>query len=196
MKHLARLLAIMALFGVIATAQEFDIDKSHSKVGFSVTHMMISEVDGNFKDFSAVIDFDPKKMVFTKLDATVDANTINTENEKRDEHLKSPDFFDTAKYSNIKFVMTKYEAKSKTKGTMYGKLTMRGVTKDIELDTKIKGIITDPWGNERLGFELEGEINRKDYGVNWNKSMDKGGVVVGDEVEMEIKIEAKAKEAK
>lgn len=196
MKRLARVFAVLAIFGVLAFAQNFAVDKSHSRVGFTVTHMMISEVDGNFKDFSATIDFDPKKMVFTKLDASIVADSINTENQKRDDHLRSSDFFDAKKYPNLTFVMTKYEPKSQKKGIMHGKLTIRGITKNVALETKIKGMITDPWGNERLGFELEGTVNRKDFGLNWNKTMDKGGVLVGDEVDLSIKIEAKEEEAK
>jgi len=154
--------------------------------------MMISSVDGSFKGYEADIDFDPTKKVFNKLSATIDAASIDTANQKRDDHLRNEDFFDVAKYPNITFVMDKYEQTSDKKGKIYGKLTMRGITKDVVLDSDIKGIIVDPWGNTRLGFELSGNVNRKDFGLNWNKSLDAGGVVVGDDVEIDIKIQAKA----
>jgi len=185
-------LAALALAGTLSFADPFVLDESHSKVGFSVTHMMISSVDGSFKSYEADIDFDPTKKVFNKLSATIDAASIDTANQKRDDHLRNEDFFDVAKYPNITFVMDKYEQTSDKKGKIYGKLTMHGITKAVVLDSDIKGIIVDPWGNTRLGFELSGDVNRKDFGLNWNKSLDAGGVVVGDDVEIDIKIQAKA----
>jgi len=194
MKRLLIAVAGLALLVSSAFSEAFTLDTSHSKVGFSVTHMMISSVEGNFKEYDATIDFDAKKSAFNALKAVIEAKSINTENEKRDAHLKDPDFFDVAKYPNITFVMEKYEPKSKNEGKMYGKLTMLTTTKDVVLDTEIKGIITDPWGNTRLGFELEGKINRKDFGLNWNKSLDAGGVVVGDDVKIKVIIQAKKAE--
>lgn len=194
MKRLFVAIIGLALFASSAFSEAFTLDASHSKVGFSVTHMMISSVEGSFKEYDATIDFDTKKSAFNALSATIAAKSINTENEKRDAHLRDPDFFDVAKYPNITFVMDRYEPKSKTEGKMYGKLTMLTTTKDVVLDAEIKGLITDPWGNTRLGFELSGKVNRKDFGLNWNKALDAGGVVVGDDVKLKAIIQAKKAE--
>ena len=194
MKRFPIAVAGLALLVSSLFAEAFTLDEGHSKVAFSVTHMMISSVEGSFKEYSATIDFDAQKSTFNTLSATIAAKSINTENEKRDAHLRDPDFFDVAKYPNITFVMDRYEPKSKTEGKMYGKLTMLSTTKDVVLDTEIKGLITDPWGNTRLGFELSGKVNRKDFGLNWNKALDAGGVFVGDEVKLRAIIQAKKAE--
>ncbi|MFP4332111.1 MAG: YceI family protein [Campylobacterales bacterium] len=183
---------ILAMLSVFGFAKEFSVDQSHTSVGFSVTHLMISEVDGNFKEFSGDFDFDPKTDSFKSLSATIDASSIDTSNEKRDAHLRDPDFFDVKKYPDITFKMLSYKADG-DKGTMVGELTIKDVTKEVTLETNIKGTAIDPWGNERVGFELEGEIDRKEFGLNWNKALETGGVLVGDTVELSIKIQGKAK---
>lgn len=192
MRNLVKLGLILGLIGVLAVAKPFELDKSHTRVGFEVTHMMISSVDGNFKEFNGEIDFDPDKMLFNSLKATVDASSVNTDNKKRDDHLKAQDFFYVEKYPEISFVMTGYEPKGKNSGVMKGELTIKGITKEIELDSDINGVVIDPWGNQRVGFELDGEIDRKDFNITWNKSMDAGGLVVGDSVDLVIKVQGKA----
>lgn len=178
-------------------ASPFAMDVAHSEVGFSVKHMMISNVKGKFGFFDAKIDFDTKTKTFKSLSAVVDAESINTDNKKRDEHLKSADFFDAEKFDEIKFDMTSYEKKSDDEGVMKGNLTLRGVTKPIALDVEIGGVAKGFKGETRVGFTLEGKINRKDFGLKWNKVLEAGGVAVGDTVKLSIEVEAKEiKEAK
>jgi polyisoprenoid-binding protein YceI len=185
-------LLLLSLVSVFGFAKEYSVDQSHTVVGFSVTHLMISEVDGSFKDFSGDFNFDPKTNEFTSLEAVISADSIYTANDKRDDHLRSADFFDTKKYPNITFKMTGYDADG-DEGKMLGELTIKGITKTVALKAEIKGTAIDPWGNERVGFELEGEIDRKEFGLNWNKALEAGGVLVGDEVELTIKVQGKAK---
>lgn len=183
----------VSLFMVVsfANSTELIIDDSHSQVGFSVKHMMISNVKGKFKSYEADIDFDIKKKTFNSLKATIDANSVDTDIEKRDEHLRSSDFFEVEKHPKITFVMTKYTSNG-DKGVMEGDITIRGVTKKIKLDTTVNGVIKDFKGNTRAGFSLSGELNRKDFGLNWNKVLEFGGFAVGDEVKIVIELETMA----
>lgn len=166
-------------------AGTYNVDRSHSNVGFKVKHLMISNVTGNFDKFTGVIEFDEKSNTVTALSGKIEANSINTENEKRDKHLRSPDFFDAAKYPNVTFKLDTIKDDK-----AYGTLTMRGVSKTVILDFEFNGSVKDPWGNQRIGLELEGKINRKDYGLNWNKALEAGGVVVGDKIKLLIELEA------
>jgi len=166
-------------------ATPYALDKSHSSVAFKVKHMMISNVAGSFKDFDAVIEFDDKTKQLTKLEGTVIVDSIDTDIEKRDAHLKSDDFFAAAKYPKMTFVMTKVAGEKIT-----GNLTIRGTTKTVTFDLDFGGVATDPWGNERMGFEISGKINRKDFGLLWNKALETGGVLVGDDVKITIAVEA------
>jgi len=177
---LTLLLAFQVLF-----ASEYVVDTAHSNVGFSIKHLMISNVNGNFKSYDADLEFDEKTKQITKLIASIDTNSIDTGIEKRDEHLKSVDFFDVQKFPIIKFEMT-----SKTKNSISGKLTMHGISKKITLNSTIHGVIKDMQGNSRVGFTLKGEVNRKDFGLTWNKTLESGGFVVGDKVKIVIDIEA------
>ncbi len=174
-----------------ASATELIIDDSHSHVGFSVKHMMISNVKGEFKSYDADIDFDIKNKKFNSLKATIDAKSVDTGIEKRDDHLRSVDFFEVDKHPKITFVMTKYTSNGDT-GVMEGDITIRGVTKKIKLDTTVNGVIKDFKGNTRAGFSLSGELNRKDFGLNWNKVLEFGGFAVGDEVKLVIELETMA----
>jgi len=187
MKRFTLFSVFSALFLALTFAQaaEYMVDKAHSHVEFKVKHMMISNVTGEFKDFSAVIDFDDKAKKLTKLEGTVIVDSIDTGIEKRDNHLRSDDFFAAAKYPKMTFVMTGLSDDSVT-----GNLTIRGITKKVTFDLDFGGVATDPWGNERMGFELSGKLNRKDYGLMWNKALETGGVLVGDTVKMTIAIEA------
>lgn len=181
------LLPILTLLMTLTFAQAADymLDKAHSHVEFKVKHMMISNVSGDFKDFDAVIAYDEKGKKLTKLEGTVQVASIDTGIEKRDNHLRSDDFFAADKHPKMTFKMTKADGDSVT-----GDLTIRGVTKTVTLDMDFGGVATDPWGNERMGFELNGKINRKDFGLSWNKALETGGVLVGDTVKITIAIEA------
>jgi len=185
MKLLSKLLLSTALVFSFAQAKEFVIDNTHTNIGFSIKHMMISNVKGSFHNYSGDIEFDVDKKLFTKLNAKIDIASIDTGIEKRDEHLKSPDFFDVAKYKTIDFTMTGMK-----EGKVHGTLTMHGVTKDIVLTPTIHGVIKDFKGAQRVGFTLEGKINRKDFGLTWNKLLEGGGLTVGEDVLLTIDVEA------
>jgi len=169
----------------ILFASEYVLDTTHSNVGFSIKHLMISNVKGNFKSYDAELEFDEKTKTITKLEATIDTASVDTGIEKRDNHLKSPDFFNAEKYPSIKYVMT-----SMDKEYLIGNLTMHGITKEIKLKSTIHGVIKDMQGNLRVGFTLEGDIKREDFGLTWNKMLESGGFVVGDDVKITIDIEA------
>ncbi len=171
------LLGSMSLF-----AAPYSVDVSHSSVGFKVKHMMISTVSGNFSGFSG--SYDLEKGHLKSLSGTVKVKTIDTGITKRDDHLRSADFFDATTYPEMSFAMTTQKGK-----TVSGNLTMHGVTKAVKLTMDMGGEVIDPWGNKRSGFTLNGTINRKDFGLNWNKAMEAGGVMVGEEVQMTIEIE-------
>lgn len=186
-------LAAVVMLSLSAKAQvNWNIDASHSKLGFAVTHMMVSETEGKFKMYKGTvsskgdIDFTDAKINFS-----VDASSINTDDEKRDGHLKSPDFFDVAKYPEITFVSTSMKP-GKIKGTytLIGDLTMHGVTKSVTLTAiGASKIVKDPYGMERYAFKVTGKLNRKDYGLVWNAALEAGGVAVSDEVRLDITVE-------
>jgi len=169
----------------ILFANEYVLDTAHSNVGFSIKHLMISNVNGNFKSFDAELEFDEKTKTITKLEATIDTNSVDTGIEKRDEHLKSSDFFDVQQFPNIQFTMTSIDEEYLT-----GNLSMHGITKEIKLKYTIHGVIKDMQGNLRVGFTLKGDIKREDFGLTWNKMLESGGFVVGDDVKIVIDIEA------
>ncbi|RXJ98983.1 hypothetical protein CRV02_12360 [Arcobacter sp. CECT 8989] len=173
---LASILASGALF-----AGTYNVDTSHSGVNFKVKHLMISNVSGKFDKFSGTFKYDEETNTLKALSGKVEVNSINTENEKRDGHLKSADFFDAANHPTLTFELDKVKG-----DTAYGVLTMRGVSKKVELDYENNGTVTDPWGNKRAGIELNGKVNRKDFGLNWNKALEAGGVVVGEKVKLNI----------
>lgn len=192
MKSIKTLAAIIA-FSVGAKAQvNWNIDASHSKLGFAVTHMMVSETEGKFKVYKGTVS-SKSDLDFTdaKIEFTVDASSINTDDEKRDGHLKSPDFFDVAKYPEITFV-SKSMKPGKIKGTytLVGDLTMHGVTKPVTLTAiGASKVVKDPYGMERYAFKVTGKLNRKDYGLTWNAALEAGGVAVSDEVRLDIIVE-------
>lgn len=175
--------------GALATASAlyagtFNVDKDHSSVGFKVKHMMISNVKGKFDKFDGSFSYDEKANKLLSLNGVVDTSSINTNNDKRDAHLKSADFFDVKKYPNITFDLTKVQG-----DTAYGKLTMHGITQNVELEYEDNGVIKDPWGNTRVGLVLSGKINRKDFGLLYNTALEAGGVLIGDEVKLDVELE-------
>lgn len=179
---------LLFLFGSSQLSGEtLAIDKSHSEVGFSIKHLMISNVKGKFTEFDGDLEYDLKVKKFTKFDAFVVAKSIDTGIEKRDNHLRSPDFFEVSKYPKLTFKMTKYED-----GYLHGDLTIHGITKPISFELENNGIIKDLQGNTRLGFTLEAKIDRKDFGLTWNKALEMGGVLVGDKVKITIELETVA----
>ena len=185
---LAFALALVAA-AAVAAPQTYVVDRAHSEADFSVRHMM-SKVTGKFDDFSGVVNLDRAKPAASSVEFTIKTASINTGNADRDKHLRTGDFFDAEKNPEIKFKSTSIAA-SKTKNVydVTGDLTMRGVTKRVTLPVEFLGFQKDPWGNERAGFQLETKLNRKDYGINWNKALDNGGFLVGDDVTISINLE-------
>jgi polyisoprenoid-binding protein YceI len=181
-------LSKLALVSIIAASTLFggtyNLDKSHSNVGFKVKHLMITNVSGNFKNFSGSFEYDEKTKTLKSLTGNIETNSINTENKKRDDHLKSADFFDAINHPKLTFKLEKI-----VNDEAHGVLTIKGISKNIVLDFENNGMVKDPWGNTRVGLELNGKINRKDYGLNWNKALEAGGVVVGEKVKLNIEIE-------
>lgn len=175
----------------IASAETYSVDTAHSDVTFKVRHMGISNVTGKFEKFGGSFTVDPKNVKATTGNLTIDVNSINTANAKRDAHLKSEDFFDAAKYPEIKFVSKEVKDVNEKDSTctLVGDLTIHGVTKDVALKVKGGGIMKDGWGNERAAFTATGKINRFDYGLKWNKTVEAGGLVVGPEVELNLAFE-------
>jgi len=190
MKLFGKMLLTTILGASLAYAAPYKLDNSHTEVGFSVKHLMISNVKGKFKDFGATIDFDAKTNTFKTFEATVDAKTIDTANVKRDDHLKSADFFYAEKFPTITFKMKSYKADDDDEGVMIGDLTMRGVTKEVKLEVEDLAKGKGFKGENRVGFSLEGKVNRMDYGLKWNKALEFGGVAVGEEVKLLIEVEA------
>ena len=189
MKSIAKITSALILSLGLANASEYTIDNSHTNVGFSVKHMMITNVKGDFKTYDATIDFDKDKKTFKVLKASIDTASIDTENEKRDEHLKSDDFFNSTKFPKMTFEMTSYKAEG-NEGKMDGNLTIRGITKPITLKIEDISTIKDFKGQNRVGFSFEGKINRLDYDLKWNKVLEAGGVAVAEEVKIIVNIEA------
>lgn len=184
-RHLLTALATLAL-AVPASAQTWTIDPSHSSANFTVRHMMVSNVNGTFGKMEGTIEFDGTNVAGIKATAKIDTTTISTSNEKRDAHLKSPDFFDVAAHPTITFVSKRAEAAGPGKFRLIGDLTMRGVTKEVVLD--VEGP-TEPFtaqGNRRVGATATTTLNRQDFGVSWSRALDGGGVVVGDEVKVRL----------
>ena len=173
---------------VVFAADTYTVDPAHTSFGFTVRHMMISNVPGSFDKFSGQIIYSPTDLANAKADISIDVSSINTHIDKRDAHLKSPDFFDAAKFPTITFVSTKF-----TSTAITGNLTMKGVTKEVTIPVTISGPVKTMMGTQAIGITGAVTINRQDYGVNWNKTLDQGGVAVSDDVNITISIEADQK---
>jgi polyisoprenoid-binding protein YceI len=173
-------------------ADTWVIDKNHSEAGFQVRHMM-SKVRGHFNDYAGTIVVDPAKPEAASVEFTIKAASIDTANEGRDKDLRSANFFETEKYPDISFKSTKVKAAGKDRYDVTGLLTMHGVSKEVTLPVQVLGYGKDPWGNEKAGFSTDVTLNRKDYGIVWNKALDNGSVLLGDDVWVSINLEASKK---
>ncbi len=170
-------------FASDTVAGSWTIDPSHSEVGFTVRHLM-SKVRGQFEKFEGTLTTGDS-LEETRAAATIDLNSVNTRDEQRDAHLRSADFFDVEKFGQMTFTTTSFDGT-----TAVGELTIKGVTKPVELDVEFLGLGQDPWGNQRLGFEASTVINRKDWGVDFNIPLDGGRVLVGDKVNIHLAVQA------
>jgi polyisoprenoid-binding protein YceI len=187
----ASIITIVALtFPSFASAATWNIDPEHSNIGFKVRHLMVSNVRGSFEKHTGVVYIDDKDITRSKVEVTIDTASINTNVQKRDEHLRSADFFDVAKYPTMTFVSKKVAKAGKDKLSVTGDLTLHGVTRQVVLNVEgLTGESKDPWGNIRRGATATTTISRKDYGLVWNKALETGGVAVGDEVVITLEIE-------
>lgn len=186
---MAAALSVAAAPG-ISVAAEYEIDGSHSSAQFAVKHLMVSNVRGEFEKVTGRLNLDEKDITKSSVEATIDATSINTRDEKRDEHLKSPDFFDVQKYPTLTFRSTKVEKAGKGRLKVTGNLTLRGITRPVVLD--VEGPTTavkDPWGNTKIGASATTRVNRQDFGLKWNKALEAGGVLIGDDVKIALDLQ-------
>ena len=198
MSKMIRALSALALFAFAAPAMAatYSIDPAHSNVSFSIRHLL-AKVNGSFNEFEGEFTFDATKVEATTGKVTIKTASVNTNNAKRDEHLRSPDFFDAAKNPEMAFVIKKVTAdkKDKKKFKIEGDFTMHGVTRPETFAGEYIGTEKDPWGNVKAGFSAAGKINRKNYGIVFNKTLDSGAVMLGDDVEVSLNFEAAEKVA-
>lgn len=165
------------------------IDPTHSEVYFKVKHLVISTVTGSFERFEGSMTASKEDFSDAEIEFSADIDSINTKQADRDGHLKSPDFFDAASYPKITFQSKQLLKKTDSEYKLKGDLSIRGVTKEVVLNAEFGGVVKDPWGNTKAGFELTGTINRKDFGLTWNAVTEAGGVVVSDEVKLQVNVE-------
>lgn len=186
------LIAVTAV-GTAAAADLYTIDTVHSDVGFKIRHL-VSRTAGQFNDFDGAIVADWDNPERSSVKFTIDAASIDTDNADRDKHLRSADFFDVETYPEITFKSVKIVPTGEDTYDVHGDLTMRGVTRRVTLPVVWLGQVTDPWGNTKAGFETEITLDRKEYGIEWNKALDAGGLVLGNDVEVEISLEVQKKD--
>lgn len=167
----------------------WSIDASHSSVSFSVRHMMVAKTRGRFSSFAGTINVADDPAAST-TEVTIDASSVDTHDAKRDDHLRSPDFFDAATYPELTFRSTALEPRGDDEFRLVGDLTVRGVTRPVTLDVEVGGVAQDPWGGTRVGFTATGTLNRSDFGLEWNAALETGGVLIGDKIKVELDVEA------
>lgn len=185
--------SFLFLFAFTASAATYQLDKAHSRVGFEIAHLVIATVEGHFKEFEGSFDYDSKKRTIQNVNVSIQMASVDTNETDRDNHLRKEDFFHVEKYPTMTFKNVKVTFGGGKPREAKGDLTLRGVTKPMKLKIKWKGEVTDPWGNEKVAFDLEGKIKRKDFGLTWNKKLDKGGVMIGEDVTLRIRVEANKK---
>jgi polyisoprenoid-binding protein YceI len=182
------LLAAQAFASSPSAPVEWVIDAAHSRIGFSVPHMVVSETEGELKQFTGKVLLDEKDLTKSTVELTIEAKSIDTGNADRDKHLRNGDFLDVDKHPQITFKSTQITKAGKA-FKIKGDMSIRGVTKQVVLDATLSDAVTSPWGKQVRGARLTGKINRQDFGVSWNKSLDKGGLAVGNEVSFDVKVE-------
>jgi polyisoprenoid-binding protein YceI len=183
---------ILAVTGSAMAADSWGIDKAHSDVSFNIRHLM-SKVTGRFGEFDGKITADFQNLSGSSVEFTIKAASIDTANEDRDKHLRSADFFDVENYPEITFKSSKITKMDDNSFAVTGTFTMHGVSKTITIPVTYLGEIVDPWGKTKAGYELSTTLNRKDYGISWNKTLDAGSLILGDEVEISINLQLEKK---
>ena len=171
------------------TTTKWSIDKVHSKIQFMVKHLMITTVNGSFKEYESSVETENDDLTTAKINFSADANSVDTGSEHRDTHLKSDDFFAAEKFPKLSFVSTKMTKKDDEHYILEGNLTIREITKPITLNVEFGGIAKDPWGGTRAGFNVTGKVNRKDFGLNWNALTEAGGMLVSEEVRINCSVQ-------
>lgn len=192
MKRWINALALLSLLILppLVSAETWSIDPEHSNLGFKIRHMMVSNVKGNFPAFTGTVQIDNQDITRSKVEVSIETASINTNIKKRDADLRSPNFFDVGKYPLMTYVSTKVEKAGEGKLHVTGNLTLHGVTREVVLDVEgPSAAFKDPWGNIRRGAAATTRINRKDFGLTWNAAIESGGVLVGDEVAIELELE-------
>ena len=165
------------------------LDPAHSELTFKIKHLMISNVSGAFKNFSAKMETEGTDFSTANITLTAEMNSISTNNEQRDNHLRSPDFFDVGKFTQMKFISTRIEKTDDESFDLHGNLTMKNVTKPVKLTMEFNGIMKDPYGQEKAGFLVSGKIKRSDWGINLNVALETGGFMLGDEVRIQSEVQ-------
>ena len=188
MKRLIAILPLLLAGVAHADSVEWKLDPSHTSVGFSVPHLVVSSVDGRFKEATAKINLDDAELTKSSVTVEINAGSIDTGDQKRDDHLKSPDFFDVKKFPKLSFKSSKI-VKSGGGYKLTGDLTIRDVTKSVTLDASLSAPVKTPWGNQARAAKVSGKIKRADFGLKWNKALETGGVLVGDEVTIDVRAE-------
>jgi len=187
------LIVFVIVFSVSAQSTEWEIDKSHTNVGFTVTHLVISDVTGRFKEFEGSVKSSGEDFNGAQINIVINTASVSTDNEKRDNHLRSEDFFNAEKNPKITFKSSSFKKINDEKYEITGDLTMNGMTHEVVLDGMLKGIIKDPWGGTRAGFKAKTTVDRYDYNLTYNKALEAGGFLIGKNVDIEINIELKKK---
>ena len=194
MKKNALLVGLVAWWGVGLTVTagaemaKWNLDKDHTTLGFEVVHMVVSKTKGKFTEYSGTVEIDAEKQEFKTIEAVIQTASVTTDHQKRDDHLRSADFFDAKTFPTMTYKMKSYK-KTGDHYAAVGDFTMLGVTKELTLVGTFNGVAQDPWGNTRAGFTAEGTLNRKDFGMKFSKLLDNGGLMVGDEVKLKLEIE-------
>ncbi|MBI4810293.1 MAG: polyisoprenoid-binding protein [Ignavibacteriales bacterium] len=190
MKRLLSIIYASLMVVITVNAQTtWKLDQAHSTVSFNISHMVISEVSGRFTDFDVTLVNKKDDFKDGKLNTTIKVKSINTDNEGRDKHLRSADFFDAEKYPEMTFVSKSFEKTGKNTYKIVGDLTIHGIAKPITLETKYNGTMTDPWGNIRTGFKATTTVNRKEFGIVYNQTLETGGLLLGEDVDVTINVE-------
>jgi len=197
MRMMRKLIVMVGLVGCLSVAvvstggaemSKWNLDKDHTTLGFEVVHMVVSKTKGKFTEYSGTVEMDAEKQEFKTIEAVIQTASVTTDHPKRDDHLRSADFFDAKTFPTMTYKMKSY-TKSGDQYTAVGDFTLLGVTKELTLVGTFNGVAQDPWGNTRAGFTAEGTLNRKDFGMKFSKLLDNGGLMVGDEVKLKLEIE-------
>ncbi|HEX8703166.1 MAG TPA: YceI family protein [Myxococcaceae bacterium] len=171
-------------------SQTWQIDTTHSSIGFTVRHMVVAKVHGKFKQFSGQLTLNGESLTAGTAEVEIDTGSIDTGVEARDNHLRSPDFFDVARFPRLRFRSQRVEQVGQDRYRVVGALTLRDVTREVVLETELLGRVTDPFGTERLAFSAHTRIDRREFGLTWNKAVEAGGVLVGDSVDISLDVQA------